>query len=340
MNQSYDAVLLVSFGGPEGMDDVMPFLENVVRGRRVPRDRMLEVARHYEQFGGVSPINAQNRALIAALEAELKAHDLRLSVYWGNRNWHPFLEETLGKMARDGVRRAAAFVTAAYSSYSTCRQYLEDIRRAQQAVGSGAPRVDKLRVFYNHPGFVESLAEGVGEALRRISAGRRWETRLVYTAHSIPVSMAGTCRYEVQLKEVCRLVTERVGAYRWTLAYQSRSGPPHQPWLEPDVCDHLERMRRDEQVRDVVVVPIGFICDHMEVLFDLDTQARQVCEHIGLNMVRAATVGTHPRFVSMIRELIVERMAEDPARPTLGLLGPGPDVCPEGCCPPPRRTGS
>ena len=188
----------------------MPFLEHVLRGRHVPRDRMLEVARHYEQFGGVSPINAQNRALLAALEAELMAHDLRLPLYWGNRNWHPFLEETLGKMAGDGVRRAVAFVTAAYSSYSTCRQYLENIRCAQQAVGSEAPRIDKLRVFYNHPGFVDPIAEGVRDALQDIPAERREAARLVYTAHSIPVSMAENCRYESQLKEASRLVTERV----------------------------------------------------------------------------------------------------------------------------------
>ena len=333
MHHSYDAILLVSFGGPEGMDDVMPFLEHVLRGKQVPHDRILEAARPYEQFGGVSPINAQNRALIAVLKAELEKHDLKLPVYWGNRNWHPFLEETMKKMTTDGVRRAMAFVTTAYSSYSTCRQYLEDIRRAQQTVGPEAPRVDKLRAFYNHPGFVEPVVERVRDAVQQIPPERRPAAHFVYTAHSIPVAMAETCRYELQLKEVSCLVTERVGNYRWTLVYQSRSGPPHQPWLEPDVCTYLEHLRRDHQVHDVVVVPIGFISDHMEVVYDLDTEAKQLCDQIGLNMVRAATVGTHPRFVSMIRKLIAERLTEGAERTALGVLGPDHDACSEDCCP-------
>jgi ferrochelatase len=332
MPAPYDAFLLVSFGGPEGPDEVLPFLENVLRGRPVPRERMLEVAEHYQHFGGVSPINAQNRALISALQAEFQQHDLQLPIYWGNRNWHPLLPDTLRKMSDDGVRRAIAFVTSAYSCYSGCRQYREDIQRAREQVGPAAPEIDKLRVFFNHPGFVEPMAQCVREALERVPAERRVETRIVYTAHSIPLAMANGCAYVTQLTEACRLVSERVGNPAWQLVYQSRSGPPSQPWLEPDVCDCLRDLHA-QHVRDVVVVPIGFISDHMEVLYDLDTEAQEVSREIGLNMVRAGTVGTAPRFVSMIRELVIERMVDQPHRLAVGDLGPSHDVCPVDCCP-------
>jgi len=329
--EPYDAILVVAFGGPEAPDEVMPFLENVLRGRNVPRERMVEVAHHYDLFGGVSPINGQNRALIAALERELGANNLNLPVYWGNRNWHPLLADTLRQMRADGIRRALAFVTSAYSSYSGCRQYREDIERAREAAGEGAPLVDKLRVFYNHPGFIAPNVENLRAALARIPYERRREARVAFTAHSIPLSMASACDYQAQLLETCRLVAEGAGHSRWQLVFQSRSGSPAQPWLEPDICDHLRELKRSGAT-DVVVAPVGFISDHMEVLYDLDTEARQVAQEIGLNLIRAATVGTHPTFIKMIRDLIVERQTCDPMRPALGARGAKEDVCPADCC--------
>ncbi|HEY0005190.1 MAG TPA: ferrochelatase [Pyrinomonadaceae bacterium] len=332
MNQSYDAILVVSFGGPEALDEVMPFLENVLRGRNVPRERMLEVARHYELFGGVSPINAQNRALIAALEKELSKNGPVLPIYWGNRNWHPLLADTLRQMADDGIKHALAFFTSAYSSYSGCRQYREDIERAQALVGPRAPRVDKLRAFYNHPGFIEPNIENIRAALDRIPAARRGRAQLAFTAHSIPLAMAASCDYEAQLLETCRLVAEGLDHTRWRLVFQSRSGPKGQPWLEPDICAYLRELKEAGET-DVVVAPVGFISDHMEVLYDLDTEARARSQELGLNMLRAETVGTHPLFISMIRELILERMTEGAARRSLGIFGPRLDVCQPDCCP-------
>jgi protoporphyrin/coproporphyrin ferrochelatase len=332
MPTQYDALLVVSFGGPDGPDDVLPFLENVLRGRNVPRARMLEVADHYFHFGGKSPINEQNRQLIAALETELAAHGPNLPIYWGNRNWHPLLVDAIRQMATDGVRRALAFVTSAYSSYSGCRQYREDIARAQQEVGLTAPAVDKLRVFFNHPGFIEPMIERVNDEISKIPADRRATAPLIFTAHSIPKSMADGCRYEVQLREGCRLVADGVGRSDWQLVYQSRSGPPQQPWLEPDVCDFLRQQHATSMLQDVIIVPIGFTSDHLEVLYDLDTEARALCDKLGINMFRAGTVGTNPRFVRMIRELIVERMNESSDCSALGTLGPNHDVCPEDCC--------
>jgi ferrochelatase len=331
MSQTYDAILVVSFGGPEGMNDVMPFLSNVLRGRNVPESRMREVAHHYELFGGVSPINEQNRRLIGALERELGERGPRLPVYWGNRNWHPLLADTLRRMRDDGVRSALAFVTSAYGSYSGCRQYREDVERARETVGPDAPRVEKLRSFFNHPGFVAPNVENLRAALAQIPPGRRDAAHVAFTAHSIPSAMAAGCDYERQLLETCRLVAEGAGHARWRLVFQSRSGAPTQAWLEPDVCEHL-RALKDEGVRDVVVAPVGFISDHMEVLYDLDTEARALADEVGVNMVRAATVGTHPEFVSMIRELILERL--DPAQPrrALGVLPPPQDVCRVDCC--------
>ena len=331
---SYDAILIVSFGGPEGPDEVMPFLENVLRGKPVPRERMLEVAEHYQHFGGVSPINEQNRQLIAALQQELATHGPQLPIYWGNRNWHPLLPETLSQMASDGVQRALAFFTSAFSSYSGCRQYRENIAAAQAEVGPTAPQVDKQRVFYNHPGFIEPMAESLATCLAEIPVDRRRGARVLFTAHSIPLAMAENCRYEVQLAEACRLVAERAGLRpdEWELVYQSRSGSPQQPWLEPDVCDRIEQLHAEGELSELVVVPIGFISDHMEVLFDLDTEARELCDRLGVRMQRAATVGVHPRFVRMIRELIVERIENATDRPALGALGASHDVCPADCC--------
>lgn len=329
---SYDAVLVVSFGGPEGPEDVLPFLENVLRGKPVPRERMLEVAEHYQAFGGVSPINQQNRELIAALEQELARSGPHLPVYWGNRNWHPLLPDTLRQMADDGVRRAAAFFTSAFSSYSGCRQYRENVAEAQAQVGAAAPRIDKLRMFFNHPAFIEVNAERVREQLMAVPAERRPDTMLLFTAHSIPLGMAENCRYQAQLEEACRLVAEAVDHSNYRLVYQSRSGPPQQPWLEPDVCQFIEQQHTQGKLTDVVLLPIGFISDHMEVVYDLDTEARELCERLQIGFHRAATVGTHPRFVRMIRDLIEERVSGRTERPALGAFGPSHDVCPVDCC--------
>ncbi|HZI18988.1 MAG TPA: ferrochelatase [Pyrinomonadaceae bacterium] len=327
----YDAVLFVSFGGPEGPGEVMPFLENVLRGRNVPPERMREVAHHYELFGGVSPINEQNRRLIAALERELETRGPRLPVYWGNRNWHPLLPDALRRMRDDGVQSALAFVTSAYSSYSGCRQYRENMEAARAEAGPGAPRVEKLRVYFNHPGFVGPNAENLRASLEQLPAEHRAAARVAFTAHSIPAAMAAGCDYERQLLETCRLVAEEAGHERWRLVFQSRSGPPSQPWLEPDICDHLRELK-GEGAADVIVHPVGFISDHMEVLYDLDTEARQVASGLGLNMIRAATVGTHPEFVSMIRELILERLDPEQTRRTTGRLPAWHDACPADCC--------
>ena len=330
---NYDAVLILSFGGPEKPDDVIPFLENVLRGRNVPRERMLEVAEHYYHFGGKSPINDQNRELIAGLEAELDRHGPKLPVYWGNRNWHPFVAGTLRKMQKDGVRHALAFATSVFSSYSGCRQYLEDIQKARAEVGDGAPEVDKLRTFYNHPLFIEAMSDRVRAALDQIPPADRSDTQIIFTAHSVPVAMSESSDYVEQLSESCRLVSESLGLATWRLAYQSRSGAPGQPWLEPDIGDVLRGMKAGATV---VVTPIGFISDHMEVLYDLDTEAQAIAEERGLRMIRAATVGVHPKFVAMIRELIAERMGECEARAT-GCYAPHPDFCPAECCPAPAR---
>ena len=333
----YDALLLVSFGGPESNDDVIPFLENVLRGRNVPRERMLAVAEHYYHFGGKSPINQQNRGLIAALQTEFDQHGLKLPIYWGNRNWHPLLADTLLRMKNDGIRRALAFVTSAFSSYSGCRQYRENIRTAQGEVGAGAPEVDKLRVFYNHPGFIGPLQQRVQAALAELPTHTQSRAQVIYTAHSIPLSMAQSSNYVTQLEEACRLVSESLGRTGDRLVYQSRSGPPTQPWLEPDILDYLREAKQRDLADGVVIAPIGFISDHMEVLYDLDTEAKNLCREIGLPMVRAGTVGTHPEFVKMIRELVVERMSDAPTRLALGNQGPSHDLCPVDCCPTPQR---
>jgi protoporphyrin/coproporphyrin ferrochelatase len=334
---NYDAILVVSFGGPESREDVIPFLENVLRGRDVPRERLLAVAEHYYHFDGKSPINQQTRDLIAALEIELAEHGPKLPVYWGNRNWHPMLADALRRMKDDGIQRALAFVTSAYSSYSGCRQYREDIARAQAAVGDGAPAVDKLRVFFNHPGFLDATTERVKDALQALPTGARQNIQVVYTAHSVPTSMAETSDYVRQLEEVRGIISERLGICNDALVYQSRSGAPGQRWLEPDVLDHLREVKSRGVASAVVLAPIGFISDHMEVLYDLDVEARQLAESLSLPVVRVKTVGVHPKFVAMIRELILERM--DPSLPRLavGDLGPRTDVCSDNCCAAPLR---
>ena len=301
MSSRYDALLIVSFGGPEKREDVIPFLENVLRGRNVPRERMLEVAEHYYHFDGRSPINDQNRALIDALRPVVK-----LPVYWGNRNWHPLLADTVRQMHDDGIKRPVAFVTSAFGSYSGCRQYIEDIDRAR-----GQMRIDKIRPFSDHPKFIEAMTDRIRSALGELPHGR-----LVFTAHSVPLSMAESSPYVRELEQTCAAVAGRIGRNDWKLVYQSRSGPPTQPWLEPDIGDYLREIRSD-----VVIVPIGFLSDHMEVLYDLDTEARAICDELGLKMVRAGTVGTHPAMIQMIAELVEQEHA----------------ACADGCCPPPRR---
>jgi ferrochelatase len=301
----------------------------------VPGERLLEVARHYQRFGGVSPINAQNRALAAAIERELEVAGIHLPIYLGNRHWHPLVGEAVARMAADGVRRALAFVTSAYSSYPGCRAYLEDVARARDEVGGSAPRIEKLRAFWNHPGFIAPMVENVRRALERVPLERRNEARLVFTGHSIPTALAATCDYVAQLRDAAELVSQWVAPrVPYDLVFQSRSGPPARPWLEPDVGDHLEALAR-QGVRDAVVVPIGFISDHMEVVYDLDTLAQERAAAAGIGMVRAATVGTAPDFVAMIRELVVERIEPDAPRRSLGALGIRPDRCPPDCCRPP-----
>ena len=337
----YDAILIVGFGGPEGPDDVLPFLENVLRGRNVPRERMLQVAEHYHHFGGVSPINGQVRALIDTLAPELRAHGVTLPIYWGNRNWHPMLADTMRQMTDDGVRHALAVVLAAYSSYSSCRQYREDVEKARDAVGERAPVVDKMRVFYNHPDFVASNAAKVRESLDRLPEAVRGSAHVAFTAHSIPSSMAENCRYEAQLTETCRLVAESlgIGPDHWKLVYQSRSGRPQDPWLEPDVLDHLDDLH-GRGVKAVVIDPLGFLSDHMEVMYDLDDEARKKADSLGMTMERAATVGTDPRFVGMLRELIVERVSGRAERRAIGQFDASHDVCPVDCCLPPPRAAA
>ena len=350
----YDALLLLSFGGPEGPDDVLPFLENVTRGRGIPRERLEEVGRHYHLFGGVSPINDQNRALLTALRKDFAEHGLDLPVYWGNRNWAPYLTDALRDLVRDGRRRVITLVTSAYASYSGCRQYRENLADALATLrreGLPVPRVDKLRHYFNHPGFVEPLIDGVLDALAELPAAVRDDAHLAFTTHSIPTAAADTSgpvaehgaggAYVAQHLEVARLVAagvqERTGvAHPWRLVYQSRSGAPHIPWLEPDICDHLEEVH-GAGVRAVVMAPVGFLSDHMEVRYDLDTEAAAKAAELGLLVRRSSTVGADPRFAAAVRDLVVERARTERGqagpRRALGDLGASHDVCPVGCCP-------
>ena len=333
MPDNYDAILIVSFGGPEQRDDVIPFLENVLRGKPVPRERLLEVAGHYYHFDGVSPINSQVREFIAALRPELDRAAINLPIYWGNRNWHPLLPDTLRQMTRDGVRRALAFFTSAYSSYSGCRQYRENVAQAREAVGPDAPAIDKLRVFYNHPDFIAASVERIRSAFEQLPEASRSSAQVAFTAHSIPLSMANNCDYVTQLNETCRLIAAKLELppERWNLVYQSRSGRPGDPWLEPDIVDHI-RSLHERGTKSLVVAPVGFLSDHMEVLFDLDEEARLVCTELGITMSRATTVGNHPLIVSMVRELIQERLGQISNRRAIGAFGPSHDVCATDCC--------
>ena len=328
---SFDALLVVSFGGPEKHEDVLPFLENVLRGKNVPRERMLEVAKHYYHFDGRSPINEQNRQFIAAVEQEFKSHGIKMPVYWGNRNWHPLLTDTLRQMQADGVRRAAALATSAFGSHSSCRQYREDIARAQESAGVQEMIIEKLPNFCDRPEFIATMVDRVRFAMAQLppaehsGAGHSKSEQLIFTAHSIPVSMAESSPYVRQLKEASARVAAECGLNNWTLVYQSRSGPPTQPWLAPDICDYL-RSQRAAGVRSVIVCPIGFVSDHMEVLYDLDTEARALCDEIGLKMVRAGTAGSHPRLISMVRDMVLHSE-------TSAVMA----HCEPGCCPAPQR---
>jgi protoporphyrin/coproporphyrin ferrochelatase len=339
MNQNdsipYDAILLVSFGGPESREDVIPFLQNVLRGRNVPHERMLEVAEHYYHFDGVSPINEQNRELIKALRAKLPQMGVSLPIYWGNRNWQPFLLDAISEMKQAGVKRALAFVTSTFSCYSGCRQYRENILQACEMVGGDSPRIDKLRVFYNHPLWIDTMTDRVNEALVQIPSALSAQTPILFTAHSIPMGMAANSNYMQQLNESCRLVAERIANKDWQLVFQSRSGPPSQPWLEPDVNDAIRSVAKTNDSKYVIVVPIGFISDHMEVLFDLDYEASATCEELGMKLIRAGTAGTHPKFVELIGQLVLERMGACP-KSAIGNFPPNHDVCPVDCCLPGR----
>jgi ferrochelatase len=346
----YDGLLLVSFGGPEAPDDVVPFLENVTRGKNIPRERLAEVGQHYFRFGGRSPINDQNRALLAAIREDLAGARIDLPVYWGNRNWDPYLSDALRQMADDGVTRAACFVTSAYSSYSGCRQYREDLAAAASEV-AGAPRLDRLRHYFNHPGFVEPVVDATLAALAELPPHVRDEAHLVFVTHSIPEAMSENSgpqggAYVAQHRAAMAEVVERVRLETGhrpahALVYCSRSGPPTVPWLEPDVNDHLRRLAK-ERAAGAVLVPIGFVSDHMEVVYDLDTEALATAADLGLPAVRAATPGVDPRFVAMVRDLLVERAAtergEEPSRTTVGRLPASHDRCPGRCCPSPRAA--
>jgi ferrochelatase len=341
--EPFDALLVLSFGGPEGPEDVLPFLRNVTRGRGVPDERLAVVAEHYLHFDGVSPINAQNRALVAALDAEFAEHGIDLPIYWGNRNWTPYVADTLAQMRADGIRRALVLATSATASYSACRQYREDLAAARAAVGESAPELVKLRHFFDHPGYIAAHADGVRAALAQLPADQRDGARLVFTAHSIPTAMndaSGPRRdglYAVQQRETARLVAEAVRGLGadFELAWQSRSGPPQVPWLEPDVNDCLRALAADG-LAAVVVSPTGFVSDHIEVRWDLDTEARQTADSLGLAFARAASAGTHPAFVAAVRELVQEQLGAAQPR-TLANIGVCGVDCPDGCCPAPAR---
>jgi protoporphyrin/coproporphyrin ferrochelatase len=349
---SYDAFLLLSFGGPEGPGDVLPFLENVTRGRGVPAQRLAEVAEHYDAVGGVSPINAQCREMLGSIAAAFKQAGIDLPLYWGNRNWDPYLTDTVLRLKADGARRVIAFATSAYSSYSACRQYLDDIDRAVAAAGDGAPRIDKIPPYYDRAGFIGPFAASVEAALGELPAGARDGARLVFTAHSVPLGMAassgsvsaGTAvpgavggRYAAELRQASRMITERVrgGTHPFDLVFQSRSGPPSVPWLEPDINEHLAALAKGtlangEPLQEgapsgVVVVPVGFVSDHMEVVHDLDVEAARTAASLGLPFARAKAPGLTPEFAAMVAELVAERIA------SIDSPG-GADFCPADCC--------
>jgi len=328
----YDALLLLSFGGPEQPDDVMPFLENVVRGRGVPRERLLGVAEHYYAFGGKSPINDQNRDLLAALQARLAELGIGLPVYWGNLHWHPMLDEAVRELSAEGHRRVLAVTTSAFGGYSSCKKYREAIAASVASSDVDGLQIDKVAAYFHHPGFIDAMVD----RLQAVQSEVQQDAALLFTAHSVPTASAAGGPYVQQLEEACRLVAERIGRKAWRLVYQSRSGPPHVPWLEPDVCDAIQEAA-EGGAPGVLLAPIGFISDHMEVQYDLDHEAREKAEELGLSFARAKTVGVHPAFVDGLIDMVVERLQPDRPRKRLGVLEARPDVCALDCCPPPRR---
>ncbi|MCL6422471.1 ferrochelatase [Brachybacterium sp. JHP9] len=358
-----DAIVFASFGGPEGPEDVMPFLRNVTRGRGIPDERLEEVSHHYMAMGGRSPINAQNRTMIAQLEAALAERGIDLPVYWGNRNWEPYMADAVRSLHADGHRRALGIVTSAYSSYSSCRQYREDFGKALVETGLlGEVTIDKIRVYFDHPGFLDPVADGLAEALGELRAEGHEHSRIrvLFSTHSIPTAMAvasgpeetrgGSCEgdpegtggwYVAQHLAACRYVMEQVAASpegsgaeapAWELVYQSRSGAPHIPWLEPDINDVIEGIAAERSADAVVVVPIGFVTDHVEVVWDLDTEAKESAEEAGLGFRRVATSGSDPRFIAALVDLVEERLREDAPRRQVTDFGGTPDVCGVGCC--------
>lgn len=331
MASSFDAFLLVSFGGPEKREDVVPFLKRVSAGRGIPEERLRAVAEHYYAAGGASPLPARCRELLALLQPEMAA--LSLPVYWGNRNWHPLLEDTLAELAGAGARRVVALVTSAYGGYSSCRQYLEDIAGARAKVGPKAPEVDKLRLFYNHPGWVRAWAKSVSAALAGVGEGVGSPVQVLFSAHSVPVAAARSSPYESHVHETARLVAAAAGVSSWQLVWQSRSGSPTQPWLGPDVSEVIAT----SDAKTVVVVPLGFVVENMEVVHDLDVEAAQAARDAGKAFARAECVSAYPEFVQMVAQLVRERMDASEPRLALGADGPWPDACPEGHCPAPAR---
>lgn len=314
-NKKYDALLIVSFGGPEGMDDVMPFLDNVLRGKNVPEARKREVALHYEMFGGVSPINGHNRELREKLSARLD-----IPVFWGNRNWQPYLYDAILEMKNAGVKNALAYVTSAYGSYSGCRQYREDIEQARNKVGERAPLIQKLRSFYNHPKFIEANVENAKKVFDGLNADQKKNIHIAFTAHSIPDVMSKNAPYVKQLLETSEKVAKELQIENWNLVYQSRSGPPTVPWLEPDILDHIGDLS-EKGVKNLMILPIGFVSDHMEVLYDLDVEAKKLCDQLEINMWRVPTPGNDPLMIEMILDLVQEQQN-----------GGAPFVCAPDCC--------
>lgn len=345
----YDAILIASFGGPERPEDVVPFLENVTTGKGIPRERLEVVGQHYFSFGGRSPLNDINRAFIAAVRGDLKNHLIDLPVYWGNRNWEPYLTDTIRQMRDDGVTRAACFLTSAYSSYSGCRQYRENLAAAAAAV-EGAPQLDRLRAYFNHPGFIEANISATRDGIDALPTELRSDAHLVFVTHSIPTAMNDTsgrtggayvAQHEAVVDLIVRTIAERTGrTMAHSLVYCSRSGAPHIPWLEPDVNDHLEQLSEDG-TNAVVVIPVGFVADHMEVIYDLDTEAKATADRLGLVMERARTAGLDPRFVAVVRDLVVERAAAERGEPVTRVVVEGlptvSDLCAATCCPNPRQ---
>jgi len=313
----FDAVLLLSFGGPEAPDQVLPFLENVTRGRGIPRERLASVAEHYLHFGGVSPINGINRALIAQLEAELADRDEAMPVYFGNRNWEPYVEDAVRAMRDNGIGRAAVFTTSAWGGYSSCTQYIEDIVRGRDAAGPDAPELVKLRQYFDHPLFVEMFAESIDDAARTLPEALRAEARLVFTAHSIPRAAASRCGTDLYARQVAyasQLVAARAGYADYDQVWQSRSGPPQVPWLEPDVGEHLSALA-DSGVKAVIVCPVGFVADHIEVVWDLDNGLRAQAQERGIAFARATTPNADRRFARLAVDLIDEvRDGREPIR--------------------------